>query len=169
MGSLSAEESRRLKDEELAGAGEALAKRYLGGLPLRDIDLDMAKRGEDDRKAIVGHLLSELANAIDVDDAPRLEKILAAIEHLSGDPGAAQSIRDLSREYKLEVDKAKEQSLGTLKEAKMQELALRGISGSAVEPAIETSQEWLQTRQGLETRYRERVAEFKARWRKAPG
>ncbi len=41
------------------------------------------------------------------------------------------------------------------------ELKLRGISGSAVEPAIETSPEWLETRQRLDATYRKRFEETK--------
>ncbi|GAG17827.1 unnamed protein product, partial [marine sediment metagenome] len=87
LGALSEEERRRLRDEELVAAGEALAKRYLNGLPLRDIEIELGRRGGDDRRIISRNLLSRLVDKIDMEHIAGGERILAAIQHLSGDSG----------------------------------------------------------------------------------
>ena len=57
-------------------------------------------------------------------------------------------IRDLFDEYQLGA-------------ARRKELKLKGISGSAVEPAIESSPEWLEIKQGLIASYQKRFEETK--------
>lgn len=161
LGALSEEERQRLRDEELVAAGEALAKRYLNGLPLRDIDLELGKRREEDRQIISRNLLSSLVDNIDMEHIAGAERILAAIQHLSGDSGVVQSMRDLLREYQSATEKAWRENGSALEAAKRGELELKGISGSAVDPAIETSPEWLQIRHRLDTDYQERLEEIK--------
>jgi hypothetical protein len=161
LGVLSDEEKLRLKDEELVAAGEALAKRYLNGLPLRDIDVELGRRREEDRQIISRNLLSSLVDKIDMEHIAGAERILAAIQHLSGDSGVVQSMRDLLREYQSATEKAWRENGSALEAAKRNELELKGISGSAVDPAIETSPEWLQIRHRLDTDYQERLEEIK--------
>ena len=161
LGALSEEERQGLRDEELVAAGEALAKRYLNGLHLRDIEAELGRRREEDRRIVSRHLLSSLVDKIDIEHVEDDERILAAIQHLSGDSGIVQSIRDLLREYQSATEKAWRENGSALEKAKRNELALKGISGSAVDPAIETSAEWLEIRQRLDSHYQERLDEIK--------
>ncbi|TET75825.1 MAG: hypothetical protein E3J42_02645 [Dehalococcoidia bacterium] len=163
LGALSEEERQRLRDEELAAAGEALAKRYLNGLPLRDIDVELGRRGGDDRQIISRNVLSRLVDKIDMEHIAGAERILAAIQHLSGHSGVVQSIKDLLKEYESATEKAWRENRSALEAAKRNELELKGISGSAVDPAIETSPEWLQIRQRLDSHYQQRLEEIKRR------
>ncbi|MEE8470617.1 MAG: hypothetical protein V3S51_04735 [Dehalococcoidia bacterium] len=169
LGSLSSEESRRLKEDELAKAGEALAKRYQGGLPLRDIEAQLGKSKEEDRAAVVRYMLAILVDAIDIKQVEGSEKVLVAVQHFSGDPDAVQRIGDLFHEYQEAGEKARQQNLGALEVAKRKELESRGISGSAVQSAAETSLEWLQIQHRLDSQYQERLSELKAPWIKPPG
>ena len=164
LGSLSSEEKQRLEEEELAAAGEALARRCLGGLPLGDVEAELAGRGEEHRATITRHLLAGLAAAVDITQAGGADKALAAIERFSGDGEAVQGIRALFGEYLAAVDRAGHGNLDALAEAKKRELESKGISGSAVKPATETSPEWLRMKEGLEAEYQGRLAEIKARW-----
>jgi len=165
LGALSDEEKYRLKDEELVAAGEALAKRYLNGLPLRDIETELAGRAEGDRRMISQHLLQHLLDRSDIGHIGRDDNILAAIQHLSGDPGIVQSIRDLLQKYESAIEKAKQENLSALEAAKRNELELMGISGSAVEPAIETSREWMQVQQDLDSHYQGQLEHIKQKSR----
>lgn len=163
LGALSEEERRRLRDEELVAAGEALAKRYLNGLPLRDTELDLGRHREEDRQIISRNLLSLLVDKIDMEHIAGADRILAAIQHLSGHSGVVQSMRDLLQEYESAMEKAWREKRSALEGAKRNELELKGISGSAVDLGIETSPEWLQTRQLLDSHYHERLEEMKRR------
>ena len=165
LGALSDEEKDRLKDEELVAAGEALAKRYLNGLPLRDVEAELAGRAEEDRRMISHHLLQHLLDRSDIGHIGRDDNILAAIQHLSGDSAIVQSIRDLHQKYESAIEKAKQENLSALEAAKRNELESMGISGSAVEPAIETSREWMQIQQDLDSHYQGQLEHIKQKSR----
>ncbi len=85
------------------------------------------------------------------------EKILAAIQQISGDPGAGEAIADLFHEYQRAIEEAWQENRSRLEAARGNELAVKGISGSAVELGIETCAEWLEARHRLDSDYRERL------------
>lgn len=161
LGSLSEDEKQRRKDEELVTAAEALAKRYLNGLPLKDVDLELVKHKEEERNVVRNHLLSHLLNSIGINRDATNEKLLAAIKHILPESELTRNISDLLREYRTAVDRARQENLGKLEAEKRSELEQKGISGSAVEPAIETSSEWLQITQKLNAHYEQRLDQIK--------
>jgi hypothetical protein len=149
LGDMSAQEKQRSKDEELRAIGEVLRKRYLDGLPIRDVEIELGKH-EENRRTVVRYLLSFLLDALVPANSEMAENILVAIQHFSGNSDAVASIRELYNEYQ----KAWEEKRSKLVEAQRKELKLRGISGSAVEPAIEASSE-----KRLDDTYRKRFEE----------
>lgn len=155
LGSISSEEKQKLKDEKLESVGLALSKRYLKGLPIRDVEMELAKYKED-RKTVVSYLLSYLADEIDMSDPNGAERILEAVKHFAG-ATAAEKISSLLNEYRGAMEQAWQKSQRTLGAAKLKELKQKGISGSAVKPAIESSPEWLQTEQEFDSDYRKRL------------
>lgn len=159
LGSLSDEERRKLKEEELGPAGKALADRYLSGLPLRDLDIELGRHAEADRAAVSRHAVSRLLEAIDLGNTQEDDRILSAIGHLSGDSGLVGRIKDILSEYHEAMERAKRENWGRLEAAKRDELKLKGISGSAVEPVVETSPEWLRIRGRLDADYLRRLAD----------
>ena len=156
LGGLSAEDKRKLKEEELSEVGQALGKRYLSGLPIRDVELELGKYKED-RQIVVRYLLSSLVDKINLTDATHVERILEAIQHFSKSPGVVEDIRSLMDEYRKAVQRARQEILSKLETAKKKELSKKGISGSAVEPAIEASPEWLEVKRALDATYEERL------------
>ena len=162
---LSTEEWQRLKEKELVVAGESLARRYLDGLPLRDLEVELGRHREGDRQRINSYLMSNLIDAIDMETTTTNMRIFDAIQHLSTEAEFVQSIRCLIQEYEGAKEKARKENLSALEAAKRNELELRGISGSAVEPAIETSPEWLQIRHQLESRCQKRLEEIKHKYK----
>ncbi len=163
LGSLSDEEKGRARAEELASAGEGLARRYLGGAPLKDIDADLMGRPEEEQPAVRSRLVSCLLDAIEVSSDSGNEGLLAAAERLSGNAEPARSIGGLLREHRNALEKARRDAAGTLEAAKRGELERLGISGSAVEPATWASAEWTRARQDLDSRYRQRLDEIRRR------
>ena len=160
LGDMSAQERQRSKEEEFRAIGEALGKRYLDGLPIRDVEIEL-RRYEENRRIVIRHLLSFLLNTLDTGNSEGAENILAAIQHYSGDSGVVASIRNLFNEYQKAIEQAWEEKRDTLELAKRKGLKLRGIFGSAVEPAIETSPEWIEIRQRLDASYQKRFEETK--------
>jgi len=161
LGGLSAEEKKRLKEGELSEVGQALGERYLSGLPIRDVELELDKYRED-RQILIRYLLSFLAGKINLTDAGDVERILEAIQHFSGSPKVVEDIRDIINEWQTAVAQARRETQSKLLAAKRKELAKKGISGSAVEPAIEASPEWLETSQHLLSEYQKRLEGIKS-------
>ena len=162
LGGLSTEDKRKLREEELAEVGQALGKRYLSGLPIRDVELELGKYKEEDRQILVRYLLSSLVDKINLTDSADVEKILEAVRHFSESPEVVESIRGLIDEYQKAAEKTRQEIQSKLLAAKRKELAKRGISGSAVEPAIEASPEWLETSQHLLSEYQQRLEGIKS-------
>lgn len=160
LGDMSAQERQRSREEEFRAIGEALGKRYLDGLPLRDVEIELG-RHEENRQIIIRYLLSFLLDALAPGSAEGAENILAAVQHYSGDSGAVARIRNLFNEYQRAIEQSWEEKRIKLGAAQRKELKLRGIFGSAVEPAIEASPEWLQIRQQLDAAYQKRFEETK--------
>lgn len=159
LGDISSEEKQKLKDEKLESVGLALSKRYLKGLPIRDVEMELTKYKED-RKTVVRYLLSYLADGIDISDPSGAERTLEAVKHFSG-ASAAEKISSIINEYQNAMRQAWQKSQRTLGAAKIKELKQMEISGSAVEPAIEASPEWMQTKQRLESDYKKRLEGIK--------
>ena len=160
LGDMSAQEKQRSREEEFRAIGEALGKRYLDGLPLRDVEIEL-RRYEENRRIVIRHLLSFLLDTLAPGNYEGAENVLAAVQHYSGDSGAAARIRKLFDEYQKETEQSWEEKRIKLGAAQRKELKLRGISGSAVEPAIESSPEWLEIKQGLIASYQKRFEETK--------
>mgnify|MGYP001172700461 FL=1 len=160
LGDLSAQERQRSREEKFRAIGEALGKRYLDGLPLRDVEIEMG-RHEENRLTVIRYLLSFLLDALALGNSEGAENILAAVQHYSGDSGVVAGIRNLFNEYQKAIEQAWEEKRIKLGAAKRKGLKLRGIFGSAVEPAIETSPEWIEISQRLDASYQKRFEETK--------
>lgn len=156
LGGMSSEEKRKLEDEKCASFGIALGTRYLKGLPIRDIELELARHKED-RAAITRYLVSFLADKIDLGDPESSEGILEAVQHFSGNSSAVQDVRNLLVEYHTAKEQARRERRSELAASLMSELEQKGISGSAVEPAVEASSEWLQSQKRLHSEYQKRL------------
>ncbi|OGN91204.1 MAG: hypothetical protein A2Z70_03790 [Chloroflexi bacterium RBG_13_48_17] len=161
LGKMSVEEMRETREKELAEVGEALAARYQKGLPIRDVELELAKYKED-KQRIVPYLLDGLWERIDLGNPQEVDKILSAIEHFTGNSSVAEEIRSLATEYQNDVEKTLGENRNSLEDGKRKDLKRKGISGSAVIPMIESSPEWLQLREGVNSRYRKRLEELKS-------
>jgi hypothetical protein len=162
LGDLSDEERQKLKDEELREAGDALAKRFLNGLPLRDIVLELAKHEEDERIMISSYAISHLLKEIDISPDTQADKVLTAVEYLSGNTKAVERIKSLQQEYATTLEKNRRENPGALESVKRKELGRIGISGSAVVLAIDTFPEWRGIQQELAAPYYEKLSQLKS-------
>jgi len=161
LGKMSDAERQEARAKELAGFGEALSERYLKGLPVRDIELELA-RYKEDRQKVIRYFLDRLWDRIDLGNPQGVDNILSAVEHFTGNSSVAEKVLSLATEYRNEVEKTLGKNRGSLEDAGRKELKRKGISGSAVIPAIESSPDWLQLQEDLSSRYRKRLEELKA-------
>ena len=163
LGVPSEEEKQEAMREKLAATGGGLAKRYLNGLPLRDLEAELAKIPDNDAEVVRRHLKSHLLDAIDLESTGHNDKSLGAIQHLFGESDTVQSIRDLVQEYAGAVESVRAKNLPALEAAKMEELRQRGISGPAIKPSVERSPAWVGLRQQLSASYEAQINEIKRR------
>jgi hypothetical protein len=161
LGAASEEEKQEARREELAAIAEALARRYLNGLPLRDLEIELAKLPASDAAVVRQDLKCHLLEAIDLESPGHNDKALTAIQQVLGESETVKSIGDLLEQYAGAVESAQMQNLPALKSAKLDELRQRGICGSAVEPSVESSQAWLDLRRQLSGSYRAQIDEIK--------
>jgi len=152
LGGLSAEDKRKHKEEGLSEVGQALAKRYLSGLPIRDVELELGKY-KGDRQTLVRYMLSSLIQKINLTDSIEVDKIIEAIRHFTKSEG----IKSIISEYRSAMERTRLETQNKLLADKKKELSRKGISGSAVEPAIEGSPEWLELKRDVEASYEERL------------
>ena len=75
LGAPSEEEKLEARREKLTATAEALARRYLNGLPLRDTEVELAKLPAGDTAAVRQHLKSHLLEAIDIESPVRTTRL----------------------------------------------------------------------------------------------
>jgi DNA-binding transcriptional MerR regulator len=160
LGRMSSEEMNAAKEKELAAVGESLAMRYLEGLPIRDIELELAKHKEH-RQKVVGYLVGGLIDRADPLNREGFKAVSAAIKHFIGTSTVAQQIESLLTEHRDELERTLNEQRSSVEAAELEKLKRRGISGSAVVPNIEASAEWIQVRESAISRYKKRLEELK--------
>lgn len=161
LGGLSKEEKRKLRAEELARTAQVLAQRYFDGLPQREMAEDLAKRSEEEREIIIQHLKLRLLDEINIGYTATYKRILSAIEETLKDPELAQKTGNLLREYEGELNRLRHENYSSLEATILRDLAQKGISGSAVVPAIETSPDLINIKQGLTAKFKKRLEQLK--------
>lgn len=166
FGSLTTEESRRLKEKELMIAGGSLAKRCLEGLPLREIEFEVQKREEDDKRKVTEYMLSGLVDSLDIEKTDEVEMALAGIRYFSSQSDAAEKVETLIGEYRNVLKETLRENIGRLTELRMQELKEIGICGSAVEALPENSPEWLNIKGSIASDFNKRLAVLTKIWKK---
>lgn len=164
IGSLSREEHKRLHEEKLASIGKTLAKQYLSGVPLRDIELELNKKDKGDLSTVTSYLVSGLVETLDIKVSDALDKILYAVQHFTQDIKVSQKVTELYGDYQVAVQKVREEQGNKLCASKRRELERIGITGSAVEPSFESTAEWSVIQQQMDKNYQDRLRELIKGW-----
>lgn len=164
LGKLSPDERRRQREQEYSSIGRLLADKYLAGLALWQLEVELDKYTGEQRKLASSALLSRLADAIELGSPEKLERaldgILALKQNEPGVAGIKDEIVRLLREYRQEEDRGKREAEESAREV----LSRLGISGSAVGSVRpETIPECKQSLDDLARPYEQRLGELKAR------
>ncbi|MBI4317522.1 MAG: hypothetical protein HY675_03450 [Chloroflexi bacterium] len=156
LGELSDEELAKRQEEEYTPVGQALAKRFLSGLPLREVQQGLASHEGYVGRVVKRAALATLVEVIEPNDCDRALPAVEAIRQLLGEENVGEIADSLARrlrngcEAQAQIDAGCQESLRHKKE---QELKERGIFGSAVSVNVEATAEW---REVLRRRARER-------------
>jgi hypothetical protein len=167
LGKLSPEEVRQQKEDRARSIGQGLAEKYLSGLALRDLKLDLDKHKGEERELVRAALASKLIDAIDLGDAERLAKVIEAMSGLkleTKDSLAAGvgGIEGLFAEY-LEAEQKKRREVETGARNVLHQLRISGSAIGTVNP--EVVPEWKSELDKIAQPYRERLDDIKAKLR----
>jgi len=135
---LSHEEKEKLKEEELHSKAQGLVNRFLEvDFHLKEVEKDLAKYDPGQRERMEKLMLHYLGETIQLDrDNDLIFQGIEAFEKKS--QNTIKKIRDLIEGYRQRQEKEYKQAEKVL----LKKLERQGISGSAVQPRIEGSQEW---------------------------
>jgi hypothetical protein len=157
----SAEERKQMEEKKYLTRAEVLSKRYLNGdLRFEDLKKELAGYEEKEKNIITQNILRQLAQSLDI--TKNGERILGGIEILSQDSNleVIDKIRPIFSEY----NRTREDRYRNFADQMREKLSGEAISGSAVEPNVESNPNWMEALNRLNGNYREEleklIAEF---------
>jgi hypothetical protein len=167
LGKLSPEEVRRQKEEKYGSIGQGLAEKYLTGLALRDVRIELDKYKGEEGELVRAALASKLIDAIELGDAERLSKVIEGISELNlksreGLAGIRAEIEQLFGEYR-EAEQKKRREVETAARGVLHQLRISGSAIGSVNP--EVVPEWKNELDKIALPYREKLGDIKARLR----
>ena len=167
LGKLSPEEVRRQKEEKYGSTGQGLAEKYLTGLALRDVRIELDKYKGEERELVRAVLASKLIDAIELGDAERLSKVIEGISELNlksreGLASIRAEIEQLFAECR-EAEQKKRREVETAARGVLHQLRISGSAIGSVNP--EVVPEWKNELDKIALPYREKLGDIKARLR----
>lgn len=137
---LSREEMQKIKDEELRTKAQSLVHRFLEvDFHMREVEKELAKLEAEQKKILEKLIWQQLIEAIDLDRDNDL--ILEGLAFLR--PGSSALIKQLTTllsEYKEKKNRVFEETTAVI----LKNLEKRGISGTAIQPKVAESKEWVE-------------------------
>ncbi|MBE0481400.1 MAG: hypothetical protein IBX68_10540 [Dehalococcoidia bacterium] len=161
LGSLSAEEQKKMKETELLATAEAYSGRCQKGMPVTQLILDLERFPSEDRTVIKKHLVRKLAATVELKDLTANQRTYELLEGLTGNRKEIDCFVEITKEYQAALARARNENLSRLSASKIRGLAMQGISGSAIEPAIENSAEWRRVQSELDREFGSRLDQAK--------
>jgi len=165
LGKLSPEELQHQKAEKCGSIGQGLAEKYLSGLALRDLKLELDKHKGEERELVRAALGAKLIDAIELGDTERLSKVIDGISELKlkgteGLAGNRGEIEQLFVEYR-EAEQKRRREVEVGARGVLHQLRISGSAIGSVNP--EVVHEWKNELDKIAQPYRERLDDIKAR------
>jgi len=140
LGKLSPDERSRQKEEEYRSIGQTLVEKYLAGLGLWQLEVELEKYSTDYREGVKAALISRLADALVLGDDERLERIIAGILTVAPDKrenveAIRSQLTQLFEEYgevEAEADREMEKSAKDI----LHQLRISGSAIGEVNPRV---------------------------------
>jgi len=164
LGKASAEELRKMKEAEYASIGEALAKRYLGGeYGTQQLEMEVNKR-QDGRDLVIRAALGEILESLEPDNCERaIEGVAVLMEDKEEAKETEEELKSLCREHAIRRERAYGDLRAKLEQPLKQGLKQLGISGSAIHIDVESSPQWSQAKEEMDSQFLQRLGEIKRR------
>ena len=161
LGKLSPEELERQRAEKYALIGKVLADKYLGGLGLWQLEVELDKYSVVEREEVKKDLAGKLAQAIELGNNERLIKAMEGISYFErGEKikDIKEEIEQLFQEYQQTEQQEKERMDGEAEEI-LHRLRISGSAIGAINP--KAINEWQQGIEKLAQPYKERLEQLK--------
>lgn len=170
LGKLSPEELRNQRRQELAPVGQGLADRYLGGLGLWQLKIELDRYKGTERDLVTEALISSLARGIELGNNERLAKAIEGVcalkeEHKASITEIKDQAETLFREYQ-EVEQRERQQAEESVKGILHQLRISGSAIGAVNPRV--MPEWQQALDRFAEPYIIRLEELKDRLKSLP-
>jgi hypothetical protein len=149
------EDRQRLEEEKEQRAVQVAVSQYLlGGLPLAELTRKRESASESSRRAMLGAIVQGLRLGRE-----EFSRGIEALELWRGSQlrGPLQRGRDLAAQFGQALQKKRRKIKADLWE----ELARRGVQGSAVEPNVEASPQWETILAGMEKEFLPKLQEWR--------
>jgi hypothetical protein len=139
---LSNEEKEKLKEEEIQTRARGLVNRYLeADFHTRDVERELARLDPPERKEMEILILQYLSEAIDLDRENDL--VFRGLESFrEGNKGLIEKMEELIQRY----TEKKGREYQKVEKDLLADLERRGVTGSAVQPAVEGTEAWEKAR-----------------------
>ena len=169
LGKLSPEELRQQKEDKCRSIGDGLAERYLSGIALRDLKLELDKHKGEERELVSAALASKLIDAIELGEVERLSKVTEGILYLKlksaeGLKAVKREIEELFTEYR-EAEQKKRREVEAAARGVLHQLRISGSAIGSVNP--EVVPDWKSELDKIAQPYHERLDDIKSRLRAA--
>jgi len=131
LGKLSPDEIKKKNEEKFALIGQAIADKYLGGLDLWQLEVELDKYKSEEKATLKESVASKLVQAIELGNYERLSRIIEGTAYLKKGKAVREiddEIKQLFQEYRQVKQEGSEKSEKSAREILHQ---LR-ISGSAI-------------------------------------
>ncbi len=150
-------EKEKLREEEDSSKALALVNRYLHvDLHFKDVEKELARMDDADRKVIEKLMIRHLAEAMRLEEEDEL--VFEGIATLRPEAkGVVSKIRVLQGKYKEQRREEYERVGDALKKT----LEQKGISGSAVQPKVEGSPDWKDALARFRPAFEEQLASYR--------
>ncbi len=167
LGKLSPEELREQRRQEMAPVGQGLADRYLGGLGLWQLRVELDRYKGEERALVTEALISALVQGIELGNSDRLAKAIEGIsalkeEHQAGIAEIQDQAEALFREYQEVEQKERRETEESVREI-LHQLRISGSAIGGINPRV--MPEWQQALDRFAEPYIMQLEELKERLR----
>jgi hypothetical protein len=159
---MSDEEKKAFKEQEMAGKIRGLIQKYLdGSLDMDKLNVEIAALAEKDEDMVKRLIREESVSRIELEG--NNEPLLRVLGEITG--SEAEFLREVLKEFEKRLEREK----GIREKELIKSLDKKGISGSAVLPNINADPEWSRYVSEIGDEFQERLASYRQETERSAG
>jgi len=132
LGKLSPEELKRQKEEKCGSIGHVLADKYLGGIGLWQLQVELDKYSAEEKELVKQALKARLVQSIELGNYERLICVIQGIIAVNSVNSAVSDVGERIEQLFDEYERDEEKEVRQLEKSAGEVLHQLGISGSAI-------------------------------------